>query len=37
MVDPKYNIKRIPKDILMFLKYTQSGHMTDDPIPFAMV
>ena len=37
MVDPRFDINQIPKDILKFLKYTQSGHEADDSIPLAIV
>ena len=37
MVDPKYDIKLIDKDILRLLKYSQSSHRKDDPIPLAIV
>ena len=37
MVDPRFDINRIPKDILKFLKYTQSGHEADASIQLAIV
>jgi len=37
MVDPKYDIERIDKNILRLLKYSRSGHKKDDPIPLAIV
>ena len=37
MVDPKYDIERIDKDILRLLKYSRSSHRKNDPIPLALV
>ena len=37
MVDPKYDIEWIDKNILRLLKYSQSGHKKDDLIPLIIV
>ena len=37
VVDPKYDILHINKELLWSLKYTCNGHQSDDPIPLALV
>ena len=37
MLDPRFDIQRILKDVLAFLKYTWSGHKSNDSILLAIV
>ena len=36
MVDPSYDLSCMDKELLCFLKYTHSGHQSDDIIPLAL-
>ena len=37
MVDPRYYISCLDKDLLHFLKYMHIGHRSDDIIPLALL